>query len=115
MVYRSVSCASPSYRYDFESLCIVPSVGYVGYRTVNNFDTISISITINRRKLSASTAKLTREGVVSSLCEPQRPPPAREGGPLEAPPELKKWGIFALFPIKIYTLVINWATTPGRV
>ena len=36
----------------------------------------------------------------SSLCVPQRPPPAGEGAPLEAPPEAKKLSSFASFPIK---------------
>ena len=32
---------------------------------------------------------------------PTPPPPAGEGGPLEAPPEAEKFSTFASFPIKI--------------
>lgn len=38
---------------------------------------------------------------IGELCEPQRPPLAGEGGPLEAPPEAEKLSTVASFPIKI--------------
>ena len=59
-----------------------------------------------------SVSLLDCNSILAERSSANRPPPAREGGPLEASPEAQKRRIFASFPIRIGAQNLYW---PGVV